>query len=138
MTIKKADLGADLKKSQLILDKVRDDVYAQNLYAALCNMQWQRNYFWNILRGDIWSCSWRFAGGIVSDLRNQGDYMDWYCSGMGGLTPEPVPDDFENSDSKQSYPWDNYVSEGTVTDEIREDLGSLGWRPLPYEDNSDV
>ena len=48
------------------------------------------------------------------------DYMDYYCSGMGG---------FGNYDRDPStyYEETQYVSEQTVTDEIREDLLRLGW-----------
>jgi hypothetical protein len=40
-------------------------------------------------------------------MRQEGDYIDWYCSGYA-----------EN--------WDG-VSEGTVTEEIENDLHKLGW-----------
>jgi hypothetical protein len=87
------------------------------LYAALCNQDWQRNDVWPLLKDQRWSCSWRYAGGIVSHMREEGDYIDWYCSGIQG---EPDDD------------WINlgHVKEGTVTDQIREDLFKLGWIPI--------
>jgi len=104
----KNNLEYDLRNTDWIIVKVREsDGYAQNLYAAMCNTDFTKNDIWPILQENTWSCSWRYAGGIIADMREQGDYMDWYCSGIGS----------ENSD----------VREGIVTDEIREDLLKLGW-----------
>ena len=129
--MKKFSLEKDLRATQLILTKVRNETYAQNLYAALCNMQWQKLHLWAILKGDLWSCSWRSAGSIVADLRNEGDYMNWYCSGRGGLAGD------WNKDSESFEDWQartTYVPESIVTDEIAQDLKGLGWRPVPYND----
>jgi hypothetical protein len=57
----------------------RDDGFAQELYAALCNMRWQREG----MDAPV-SMSWRFAGGVVAGLLGQGDYLDFYCSGNEG------------------------------------------------------
>lgn len=112
------NLERDLKDSIDIRKKVRgSEQYAQNLYAALCNMQWQRAEVWPILRDEVWSCSWRYAGGLVADIRCEGDYMNWYCSGMGAITgPEPELDIAPG-----------YVTEGHVTEEIANDFKQLGW-----------
>ena len=119
------DLEQDLHRSSVILDKVREDRYAQNLYAAMCNMRWQYlGSDWALAAGDLsalalaepWSCSWRYSGGIVANLRHEGDYMSWYCSGVGGEDTS------------------GFVTEGTVTDEIQADLASLGWQPCPWND----
>lgn len=75
------DLGASLRVREL----VRSDLFATLLYAALCNTQWK-----HAASGAQWSCSWRYAGGIVAALRGQGDYMDWYCSMGEGLVDEQV------------------------------------------------
>jgi len=122
----------DLRSSTELCDKVKQsDNYAQNLYAALCNMDWQSREFWQELKGETWSCSWRHAGGIVADMQEKGDYIDWYCSGIGneeygnGLDGT-IPDVTDGR---------NYVPEGTVTEEIELDLNRLGWRPVPYEDD---
>jgi hypothetical protein len=107
--------------------KSRED-YAQNLYAAFCNMRWQKTEVMPILKDELWSVSWRGAGGVVAELREQGDYLDWYCSGMGGLAW------YETEDQDQWMVDKKYVPESTVTDEIKEDLRRLGWHPVPWED----
>ena len=77
------NLEYDLRSTEWILEKVRSSVsYAQNLYAALCNNDFQKLDVMPILTDKFWSCSWRYAGGIVADMRQQGDYIDWYCSGI--------------------------------------------------------
>ena len=113
-----SNLEWDLRSQSWILDKARaSDQYAQNLYAALCNNEFQHQAVMPILRDQHWGCSWRYAGGIVADMREQGDYMDWYCSGIG--------DGLGNGDADGVK---GYVGEGVVTDEIRDDLLRLGWR----------
>jgi hypothetical protein len=118
----------DLRTSEHMLSRARSSKnYAQNLYAAMCNREFQRNDTWPILTDQKWSVSWRRAGGIVADMRQEGDYIDWYCSGIGssedgyglsGTVPEVEADG------------SGYVTEGVVTDEIRADLFQLGWRVL--------
>lgn len=125
------DLEWDLRSTGWIVAKARaNEYYAQNIYAALCNMKWQRIDVWPVLADQTWSCSWRSAGGIVADLRGEGDYIDWYCSGMGGLNSEYEGDETDEEWKQRT----RFVSEGTVTDEIREDLQQLGWAPVPWED----
>jgi len=117
------NLELELKSTHWINEKVKSNkIYAQNLYAALCNNQFVKNSVWPVLKDERWSCSWRYAGGIIADIREEGDYLDWYCTGirgshdMGGSAPEPNQD---------------YVGEGYVTDEIKSDLFKLGWIILP-------
>jgi len=119
----KNNLEYDLRSTDWILEKVRNsDTYAQNLYAAMCNNEFTKNEVWPILQEDRWSCSWRYAGGIVSDMQMKGDYMEWYCSGIGsGLG---------NGDEDGSK---CYVGESVVTEEIRKDLLKLGWIVSEYE-----
>lgn len=96
-----SDMERDLLGSDFIADKCKaSEDYAQNLYAALCN-----NYF--ARDGARWSCSWRHAGSVVANLKGEGDYMDWYCSGISSFG--------------------NFVPEGVVTEEVRNDLTLLGW-----------
>jgi len=120
----KNNMEYDLRTCEAMLKKVREsDRYAQNLYAAMCNMQFQKLDVLPILKGELWSCSWRSAGGIIANMRMQGDYINWYCSGIGeGLGNGDLTGD------------KGYVSEGFVTDEIKYDLQQLGWVPVPYEE----
>jgi hypothetical protein len=123
----KNDMEYDLRTCSWMLEKVRQsDTYAQNLYAAMCNMQWQSREFWQELKGETWSCSWRYAGGIIADMQQKGDYIDWYCS---GIRNDGYQDDL---DAPHTI---GYVPEGVVTDEIEFDLNKLGWRPVPYKDD---
>jgi hypothetical protein len=98
---KENNLEYDLRSNERMLAKARNsEIYCTDLYSALCNNQ----FFY----GDKeWSCTWRYAGGIIADMIQKGDYIDWYCSG----------------------------NEGFVTDEIKLDLIMMGWIVKPYEDN---
>lgn len=100
----KTDMERELLSCEIIAEKCRaSEDYSQNLYAALCNNQFFRD-------DARWVCSWRQAGAMVADLRGEGDYMDWYCSGISAF--------------------DNFVPEGVVTEEVRNDLSLLGWSVL--------
>lgn len=112
----------DLLTTDWILEKVRSsDSYAQNLYSAMCNNDFQKLDVIPILKNQHWSCSWRSAGGIIANMRQEGDYIDWYCSGIGGGF---------NATGEST----DYVSEGTVTNEIEKDLKQLGWALVPGGD----
>lgn len=92
--------------NSVVHDKTqRDEIYAQNLYAAMCNIKWRCSDP-NV---GVFSITWRGAGDVVADLRgNGGSYLDWYCSGIGSkLAGE--------------------VQEGTVTPEVEQDLNQQGW-----------
>jgi hypothetical protein len=120
----KDNLEYDLRTTEWILEKVRNrDSYAQNLYAAMCNNDFQRSEMWPILTDKLWHCSWRYAGGIVADMRQEGDYIDWYCSGIGGGIA-----DYEGQETTEEWrSRTGYVPESTVTEEIEQDLARLGW-----------
>ena len=122
------NLETELSSCKWIVDKVKaSTVYSQNLYAAMCNNQFVKNDVWPVLQDERWSCTWRYAGGIIADIREEGDYLNWYCSGirgtidMGGSAPELH---------------EEYVGEGYVTDEIRQDLLKLGW--IVIDDDSQI
>jgi hypothetical protein len=103
----KPNLENDLENSDTVKEKCKhSEIYSQNLYAALCN----NRFFYG---DEEWTCSWRYAGGIVSEINDGCDYMDYYCSGISNKG--------------------GFVSEGVVTDEIRLDLIKLGWMVKPYE-----
>ena len=129
----KNNMEYDLRSTKWICDKVKEsDNYAQNLYAAMCNMQFIKLDIIPILKDQRWSASWRHSGGIVADMQEKGDYIEWYCSGivnqeagfgLDGYTPTPDPDGRD------------YVPEGVVTDEIREDLKKLGWVAVEWNED---
>ena len=94
------NLEWDILNCEWMVEKIcTSNEYAQHLYAAFCNNEFQKLDLLPILKNQTWGCSWRSAGGIIAEIRQQGDYMDWYCSG----------------------------NESMVTDEIREDLKKIGW-----------
>jgi hypothetical protein len=104
--MKDYDLEQELISSELIVNKCKNSVeYCTALYSALCNMQWQKTEVWPTLSEERWSCTWRYAGGIIAKILNEGDYMDWYCRG----------------------------NEGHVADFIAEDLLQLGWIPIDFD-----
>jgi hypothetical protein len=117
----------DLLTTEWILDKVRNcDSYAQNLYASICNNDFIRMEIIPMLRQnpdkDYWSASWRYAGGIIADMQQKGDYIDWYCSG--------IRNGYDDEESGKLWDERKYVPEGCITDEIRNDLQRLGWVPV--------
>ena len=126
----KDNMEYDLRSTQWIIDKTKnDEVYAQHLYASMCNNDFTKNDVWPILTEKRWSCSWRHAGGIIADMQEKGDYIDWYCS---GIRDAKVLDDDEfralTKEQQESYiQGKKFVPESCVTDEIREDLLKLGW-----------
>ena len=124
----------DLRTSEYIIEKCKDHVYAQHLYASMCNNEFMKNDVWPLLKEETWSCSWRYAGGIIADIRQEGDYIDWYCSGI--RSTELTEDEFNEltEDRKILYlETQAYVSESVVTDEIRNDLFKLGWLVIDDE-----
>lgn len=132
----KDNLEYDLRSTDWMLEKVRaNEGYAQNIYAVMCNNEFIRKDMWPILKDQRWSCSWRHAGGVVADMIGKGDYIDWYCSGMGGMNGayDPDSEDFPTWQKRTGY-----VPEGTVTDEVRADLDRLGWIVTPYKDSDDI
>jgi hypothetical protein len=107
----KPDLEKDLFNSQYIRDKAQDnDIYCQHLYATLCNNEFIKADVLSIVAAEHWSCSWRYAGGIAAGLYEgsfNGDYMRYYTASWID----------EN----------NYISEGMIDEEVREDFKKIGW-----------
>lgn len=128
----------DLLTTDWILEKVRaSDAYAQNLYAAMCNNSFIKREMWPILKEEKWSCSWRYAGGIVADMQQKGDYIDWYCSGInsvGVYAPAKDNEEFTEEQLARIELVKKYVGEGCITDEISQDLQRLGWIIAPGGD----
>lgn len=124
------NLEYDLLTTDWILEKVRSsDSYAQNLYAALCNTESVKLEMIPVLKDERWRCSWRSAGGIVADMKGKGDYIDYYCSGIGSQETG-----YELSGKRGN----GYVAESVVTDEIAADLKTLGWSVIRDEDDKSV
>jgi hypothetical protein len=106
----------------------RDEVFAQHVYAALCNQQFIRVEEWELTTGADSikvSYSWRKAAEIIALIRNEfynktenpdviETYVHWYCSGMGCL--------------------EGAVEEGVVTDEVRDIFRNMGWSPIAHPD----
>lgn len=127
----KDNMEYDLVTTDWILQKVRaSDVYAQNLYAAMCNNDFMKREMWPILKEQTWGCSWRSAGGIIADMRQEGDYIDWYCSGIRN-------DQHYDPELNIAYP-NGYVPESVVTDEIETDLYRLGWLVVKYDETKEI
>jgi len=129
---RKDNLEWDLRTTDWILEKVRArDDYAQNLYAAMCNNDFIKREMWPILKEQKWSCSWRYAGGIIAHMQQKGDYIDWYCSGIRGDLADTGEDEslseLTEEQKKHMEVVNKYVSESVVTEEIENDLYKLGW-----------
>jgi hypothetical protein len=128
----------DLLTTDWILEKVRvDDAYAQNLYAAMCNNGFIKLEVIPVLKGEEWGASWRSAGGIIADMQQKGDYIDWYCSGIQDVGLYDHYKENEELTEEQLAHLEitkRYVPEGCITDEIRNDLQRLGWAVAPDGD----
>ena len=130
----KNNLEWDLRTTDWILEKARThEWYAQNIYAALCNNGFTKLDVMPILKEEEWSCSWRYAGGIVAHMLEEGDYIDWYCSGIRdrgyGDDEEAELKELTEEQKQRLEIVNKYVPEGLITKEIREDFQRLGWVP---------
>jgi hypothetical protein len=129
----KDNMEYDLRSTTWICDKVKaSDAYAQNLYAAMCNMQFIKLDVVPILKNQRWSASWRHSGGIVADMKEEGDYINWYCSGIGS---EEYGNGLDGTKPKTDEAGRSYVPEGQITDEIQEDLKILGWINIEWDED---
>jgi hypothetical protein len=60
------------------------DKLCQEIWSALTNIMWTSE---DDL--DMFSCSFRYAGGLIAGIIGRGDYMDWTFSGsVGKVTPD--------------------------------------------------
>lgn len=100
------DLERDLLQNPQLCERAQNDRdFAKALYGALCNNRYRHESDPESMQ--LWSCTWRYAGGILSEMTNSsGGYLDFYCSG----------------------------NEGCVTDGVRFELRKLGWTDVPYPD----
>ncbi len=106
------NLERDLRGTDWMITKIRTkEIYAQNLYAALCNNEYAPKDVWGILKNIHWDCSWRYAASLIAEIREDESYLDWYCSGTG----------FQGVD------FTGFVEESYVTPEIESDFDQIGW-----------
>jgi len=74
--------------AELLGNKVRkSDKAAKELWGALCNSAWD-NQTKGIDSEEGGWFSFRAAGNFIAALRNEGNYMDWYCSGTAAHCPD--------------------------------------------------
>ena len=106
------NLERDIRSTDWIITKVRHrEIYAQNLYAALCNNSYVPEDVWGILKNITWDCNWRYAADLIADIRQDDSYIEWYCSGTGFIGTD----------------FTGFVEESFVTDEIEMDINNIGW-----------
>lgn len=95
------DFETDLEKT--FGEKMKsDDEFCSQVWSALANKIWKHDAF---ERDEEYSCTSRYAGGLIADIIGRGSYMDWYCSG----------------------PY------ATVSDEIESAMKAIGWTHHDYE-----
>jgi hypothetical protein len=112
MARKVFNLERDIRSTNWIISKVREqEIYAQNLYAALCNNSYIPRDVWGILKNITWDCNWRYAADLIADIRQDDSYIEWYCSGTGFIGVD----------------FTGFVEESVVTDEIETDFNHIGW-----------
>lgn len=98
-------LDEDLFSSLDVINFVSQSPNDLDLYSALCNVTWEKG-------GIRWSCSWRYAGGVVARIKEfiddtiSMDYLAYYCSG----------------------------NEGAINEKVAELLLTLGWKPILFEE----
>jgi len=95
-----------------------DDEFALEVYQALCNMRWRKKGFMNYWKcvfmkrhsGVLYSCSWRYAGGLVAEIRGLGEsYIDFYCSGNEGIVTKRIKKNFSMMRSGWvPFPWNHW------------------------------
>lgn len=100
----------DVLAANWLTEKIdADRQYAQRFYAGLCNTVLHKKE----AAAETYSCSWRMAGELISEVLGAGDYLDWYCSGsIPGATPE-----------------------GTVAADVKADIEKLGWEISTDDDD---
>ena len=64
-------------------------------------------------------------------MQEKGDYIDWYCSGIGNKESGFGLDHYEPTTDPEGR---DYVPEGQVTEEIANDLKTLGWVAIEWND----
>lgn len=66
-------------------DRIRaDDEMAAAVWCALSNVTWTHE------DGREYGVSFRVAGDVITDIRGDGNYLDWYCVGNPGVIREDI------------------------------------------------
>jgi len=74
------DSSFEVLLNKIFSEQVKEKDFARKLYDCLCNTIW-----YNKTTGDIYSCSFRYAGDILANMRHEGEsYLDFYCNGFKG------------------------------------------------------
>lgn len=66
-------------------DSIHDDDVAEELWSALANVEW-----YHPESHDTAGYSFRGAGGLIAQLRDEGNYMDWYCCARDGVVSNNI------------------------------------------------
>lgn len=108
------NLEGALKADPGFMARVKDLDFAKAVYSAFCNREWING------EGKRWSCSWRYAGGLVAEARGEGeDYLDFYLGDFAG---------------EGGVPLDGPRLEA----EFREILKRLGWAEITPEQEAEA
>jgi len=85
------EFGSDLRSSK---------EFCVEMWSALANIQW---YYKDNKEDD--GFSFREAGTVIAEIRGQGSYLDWYCSGPYAVVSEKISEGM----AKHDWVWKDYV-----------------------------
>jgi hypothetical protein len=95
---------------QWLVDKIiASDIYAQILYATMCNRDYRKLEMMPIIKGSVWGCSWRHTSDIIADMRSEDEYINRFG--------RDIHEDCNIGNRQESV----------VTHEIEDDLHKFGW-----------
>lgn len=75
---------------ELFEDKIKkDDEFCKKLYSSITNITWKNK------DGDIFDCGFRYAGGLISDIRDNKNesYMTWCLDGIYGVVDTEIEEE---------------------------------------------
>lgn len=80
-------------------EKMKQDAeFCKDIWSSLANVIWKNK------DGEEYSCSFRYAGGLIAEIIGKGDYMDWYCSGPYATVSEEI----EEGMKKFGWTWEHW------------------------------